>query len=65
MEFTVILEEGESGFIVANVPQLPGCHTQGRTKAEAMRHVREAIELYLSVKAPAATITVERIRIEA
>jgi len=65
VEFTVILEQGESGHIVANVPQLPGCHTQGRTRAEALRNVREAIELYLSVKAPDATITVERVSVEA
>jgi predicted RNase H-like HicB family nuclease len=52
MDFLVVLEEGEGGAVIADVPQLPGCHTQGRTKEEAMRNLREAIELYLSVEGP-------------
>jgi predicted RNase H-like HicB family nuclease len=43
MEFTVVLEEDEKGFIVASCPSLPGCHTQGRTEAEALANIREAI----------------------
>jgi hypothetical protein len=29
--FTVLFEQDEDGFIVASVPALPGCFTQGRT----------------------------------
>jgi len=43
MQFTVILEEGESGYIIASCPSLPGCHTQGKTEAEALANIREAI----------------------
>ena len=43
MELTVILEKGESGYIVASCPSLPGCHTQGKTEAEALVNIREAI----------------------
>jgi predicted RNase H-like HicB family nuclease len=43
MEFTAILEEDEKGFIVASCPSLPGCHSQGKTEAEALANVREAI----------------------
>ena len=28
-------------------PQLPGCHTHGKTKKEAMMYLKEAISLYL------------------
>lgn len=42
----VRLEPDEGGFH-AWVPALPGCHTWGRTKEEALRHIREAAELYL------------------
>lgn len=52
MDFLVVLEQDEGGDVVADVPQLPGCHTSGRTKEEAMRNIREAIELYLSVEGP-------------
>lgn len=65
MEFLVVLEQDGGGEVVADVPQLPGCHTQGRTKAEALANVREAIELYLSVHgaAPATTVTVEHVHV--
>jgi predicted RNase H-like HicB family nuclease len=43
MEFTVVLEEDEKGYTVASCPSLPGCHTQGRTEAEALANIREAI----------------------
>jgi predicted RNase H-like HicB family nuclease len=43
MEFTVVLEEDEKGFIVVSCPSLPGCHSQGKTEAEALANIREAI----------------------
>ena len=47
MRFTVVLEkEPDEGF-VASVPALPGCVSQGDTREEALRNIREAIELYL------------------
>lgn len=46
-EFEVILQpEAEGGFSVS-VPRLPGCHTQGENKKEALVMAREAIEGYL------------------
>ena len=49
MRYTVILEKGEDGYIVANVPALPGCITQGKTREEALKNAKEAIELYIDV----------------
>ena len=49
MKYTVILEPGEDGYIVVNVPALPGCITQGKTREEALKNAREAIELYIEV----------------
>ncbi len=48
-EFDVVFEKDESGYFVASVPELPGCHTQGKTQAEATAMIKEAIELYLEV----------------
>lgn len=48
-QYAVVLEEGESGWIVASVPSLPGCHTQGRTRDEALKNAHEAIEGYIAV----------------
>jgi len=45
----VLLYPGEDGFIVAEVPSLPGCISQGRTRDEALENVREAIRLHEEV----------------
>ena len=47
MGYTVILEQEPDGGYVVTVPALPGCVTQGDTRDEALRNVREAIELYI------------------
>ncbi len=51
MYFTVTLEQGEDGYIVAECPSLPGCISQGRFEEEALANIREAIELWLEVEA--------------
>ncbi len=47
--FDVVLERGEDGWYVADVPALTGCHTQGKTKKEAMKNIKEVIELCLEM----------------
>jgi predicted RNase H-like HicB family nuclease len=47
MRYTVVLEQEEDGGYVASVPALPGCVSQGDTRAEALSNIREAIELYV------------------
>jgi predicted RNase H-like HicB family nuclease len=50
MEFTVIIERDEDGYYVAEVPDLKGCYTQGKTLEEVMRNIREVIELCLEAE---------------
>ena len=47
MRFTVVLERQDDGGFVASVPSLPGCVSQGDSRDEAMKNVREAIEVYI------------------
>jgi predicted RNase H-like HicB family nuclease len=47
MNIKVLIEKGEDGYFVASVPALKGCWSQGKTKEEALRNIREAIDLYL------------------
>jgi len=47
MIFHVALEEAEDGWIVAEVPALPGCVSQGRDEKEALDNVKEAITAWL------------------
>ena len=51
MKFKVLLEQDEDKWWVVTVPSLPGCISQGKTKAQALKNVREAIELHLSALA--------------
>ena len=43
-------ERDEEEYYVASVPQISGCHTQGRSLDEVTERIREAIELYLKVE---------------
>ena len=45
--FTYIIELDEDGYYVADVPALPGCHTQAKSLDELKERVLEAIRLYL------------------
>jgi predicted RNase H-like HicB family nuclease len=47
MNLKVVLEPSEEGGYTVFVPALPGCISEGDTKEEALRNIREAIELYL------------------
>ncbi|GAH51553.1 unnamed protein product [marine sediment metagenome] len=56
MNIRVILERDEDGYFAAEVPAMPGCLSQGRTKEEAIENIKEAIAGWLEVmetKAPA------------
>ena len=47
MKFRVILEPSEEGGYTVIVPSLPGCVSEANTREEALKSIREAIELYL------------------
>jgi len=47
MKFRVLLYQDEDGVFVAEAPTLPGCISQGATRAEAVRNISEAIAGYL------------------
>lgn len=42
-----IIIEPDGKYFHAYVPALPGCHTFGKTIAEAKKHIREAIAVYV------------------
>lgn len=45
----VILYPGEDGYVIAEVPSLPGCISQGKTREEALTNITEAIALHIEV----------------
>ncbi|MDL1955872.1 MAG: type II toxin-antitoxin system HicB family antitoxin [Candidatus Desulfofervidus auxilii] len=46
MKFKIVLEPSEDGGYTVYVPSLPECISEGDTKEEALKNIREAIELY-------------------
>ncbi len=48
-EFTVIIEQDEEGFFIAEVPELKGCHTQAKSLDVLMERIKEAILLCIDV----------------
>jgi predicted RNase H-like HicB family nuclease len=67
--FDVVIERDEDGYYVASIPQLPGCHTQGRSLDELAVRIREAAELCLEVESVAGKnlefIGIQRITVAA
>ena len=47
MDWRIVLEKGEDGYFTVTVPSLPGCISQGKTRKEALKNIKEAIELHL------------------
>ena len=47
MNLKVVLEPSDEGGYTVFVPSLPGCISEGNTKEEALKNIKEAIELYL------------------
>lgn len=70
MKYRVLIEQDEDGFFVAEVPSLPGCISQGQTRAEATTNIKEAIAVYLESltahnEAVPPPITEELVEVEA
>ena len=48
LRMTILYEEGDEGWIVASVPEVPGTHSQGRTREEARANVIDALATILT-----------------
>ena len=47
MKYRIVIEQDEDGAFVAEVPSLPGCISEGNTRAEALNNIKDAIKGYL------------------
>jgi antitoxin HicB len=47
MKYRALINQDEDGTFVAEIPTLPGCISQGRTRQEALDNIREAAEAYI------------------
>ena len=48
MKYRVVIEVDEDGMFVAECPALPGCVSQGKTRADALANIKDAISGYLA-----------------
>jgi predicted RNase H-like HicB family nuclease len=63
MSYRIRLLETDEGWSVSCL-DLPGCHSQGDTRDEALANIREAIQLWLEVEAEEAGVqTVETLEL--
>jgi predicted RNase H-like HicB family nuclease len=46
-KYTVIVERDEAGWLVSDVVELPGCHTQAKDMNQLLERTKEAIKAYL------------------
>lgn len=49
-KYTVLIEKDEDGWLVSEVIELPGCHTQAKSMDELLARTREAIKAYLETE---------------
>ncbi len=43
----VVVTPGEAGYFIAEIPVIPGCFSQGKTKEEALANIKETAGLCL------------------
>ena len=48
MKYRVVIEVYEDGVFVAECPTLPGCVSQGETRAEALANIKDAMTGYVA-----------------
>jgi predicted RNase H-like HicB family nuclease len=51
MKLSVTVDRDEVGIWVVECPSIPGCVSQGKTKADVLRNIKEAIARCLEVRA--------------
>ena len=50
LQVTIVYEDGEDGWIVASIPEVPGANSQGRTREEARANVIDALRGILELR---------------
>ena len=66
MKLIVTLERDETGMVVVECPSIPGCISQGKTEAEALDNIREAIQICIEARAASGmplTVTTREVEV--
>ncbi len=49
-KYTILIEKDAEGWLVSDVVELPGCHTQAKTMDQLLERTKEAIHAYLGME---------------
>jgi predicted RNase H-like HicB family nuclease len=47
MKYTLVIKQGQDGFLIGQLKELPAVFTQGLTISELKENIAEVLELYL------------------
>lgn len=50
LRVTIVYEQGEDDWIVASIPEVPGAHSQGKTREDAKANVIDALRGILELR---------------
>ncbi|MGO9960184.1 MAG: type II toxin-antitoxin system HicB family antitoxin [Solirubrobacteraceae bacterium] len=50
LRLTIVYEPGDGDWIIASIPEVPGAHSQGRTREEARANVVDALQGILELR---------------
>ena len=50
LNLTIVYEDSGDGWIIASVPEVPGAHSQGRTREEARENAIDALRGILELR---------------
>ncbi len=65
MKFSVTIERDEDGMFCVSCPSIPGCHSQGANREEALTNIKDAIAACLEVRSERGMpLTVETTQVE-
>ena len=47
MKYTLVIKQGQNGFLIGQLKELPAVFTQGLTTAELKENIADVLELYM------------------
>ncbi|MGC1799348.1 MAG: type II toxin-antitoxin system HicB family antitoxin [Solirubrobacterales bacterium] len=50
LNLTIVFEPAEDGWVVASIPEIPGVHSQGKSREEARENVIDALHEILAIR---------------